>query len=69
MRFAIIVDVPLVRSARPQGDDIDGLRARLTALEGALDERATEIVRLKADLAAFSVKYRQDVGVLPEELD
>ena len=59
----------LVRSAQPQGDDIDRLRARLEELEGTLDERANEIVRLKADLAAFSLQYRQDVGVLHEELD
>ncbi len=63
------MDVTLVRSAQPQGDDIDRLRARLKELEGTLDERAAEIVRVKADLAAFSTQYRQDVGVLHEELD
>ena len=58
----------LIRS-QPDGDDIDRLRARLTELEAALAERATEITRAKADLAAFRIRYRNDVGRLHEELD
>jgi hypothetical protein len=48
---------------------VDGLRARLTELEGVLNERAAEIAGVKSDLAVFKLRYRQDVGVLHEELD
>jgi len=41
----------------------------LIALESALDERAAEIARAKSDLEAFRIRYRQDVGLLHEELD
>ena len=51
------------------GDDIDRLRARLTELEAALAERAAEITRARADLAAFRIRYRKEVGRLHEELD
>jgi len=60
--------VSLVRS-QPDGDDIDRLRARLTELEAALAERAAEITRARADLAAFRIRYRKEVGRLHEELD
>ncbi|HXT29374.1 MAG TPA: hypothetical protein VN716_08850 [Vicinamibacterales bacterium] len=58
----------LVRS-QPDGDDIDRLRARLTELEAALTERVAEITRARADLAAFRIRYRKEVGRLHEELD
>jgi hypothetical protein len=64
-----LLEVTLVRSAQPHDDDIAESRARLTALDVTLGERAAEIVRVKADLAAFKLRYRQDVGVLHEELD
>jgi hypothetical protein len=38
-------------------------------LELALDERAAEIARTKSDLEAFRIRYRQEVGLLHEELD
>jgi len=60
--------VSLVRS-QPDGDDIDRLRARLTELEAALAERVAEITRARADLAAFRIRYRKEVGRLHEELD
>jgi hypothetical protein len=59
----------LVRSSQPYEDDIAGLRARLSGLEAVLNERAAEIAREKSDLAAFRIRYRQDVGVLHDELD
>jgi hypothetical protein len=59
----------LVRSGRPDDDDIDSLRVRLADLEAVLAQRAAEIARVKSDLAAFGIRYRQDVGLLHEELD
>ena len=67
--FDIIWEVTLVRCPQPQDDEIDGLRVRLTELEAVLDERTAGIARVKSDLAAFRIRYRQDVGVLHEELD
>ncbi|MEP6783425.1 MAG: hypothetical protein ABI983_07125 [Acidobacteriota bacterium] len=59
----------LVRSERPHDHDVDGLRARVTELESLLGERHAEVDRTRADLDAFSIKYRQAVGLLHEELD
>ena len=59
----------LVRSGPQRDDDIEGLRARLTELEAGLTARAAEIARAEADLAAFRIRYTQEVGLLHEELD
>jgi hypothetical protein len=59
----------LVRSGQPHEDNVDGLRARVTELEAVLGERAAGMTRVKSDLAAFRNRYRQDVGLLHEELD
>jgi len=59
----------LVRADRPHDHDLDGLRARLSELEGLYSERHAEFRRAQADLAAFKVRYRQDVGLLHDELD
>jgi hypothetical protein len=58
----------LVRPALSR-DDIDGLHARLQELEDILVERAAAVDGAKADLAAFKIRYRSDVGLLHEELD
>ena len=58
----------LVRS-NPDGNDLEVLSRRVTELESRLYERDAEIDRVKADLAAFRIRYRQDVGLLHEELD
>jgi len=50
-------------------DDVESLRARLTVLEATLGERGAEITRAKSDLAAFRIRYRQEVGQLHEELE
>jgi hypothetical protein len=63
------LEVTLVRSPQPHGDDLDGLRVRLRELDALLDERAAEVALAKTDLAAFRLRYRQDVGLLHEELD
>ena len=58
----------LVPTERPQ-DDIDTLQSRVTALQALLRERYSEVTQLKADLDAFRIRYRQDVGLLHEQLD
>ena len=59
----------LVRSGPHHDDGIEALRSRLTELETAVSERTAEIARAKSDLAAFRIRYRQDVGLLHEELE
>ena len=59
----------LVPSARHHGHDLDALRAQLTELERRLGDRSAEVVRTKADYDAFRIRYRQEVGLLHEELD
>lgn len=58
----------LVPTIRPD-DDLETLSERLAEVESRLGERAAEIDGVKADLAAFRIRYRQDVGLLHEELD
>ena len=58
----------LIRAGRPQ-DDLDTLRARVNELEATLTARDNEVTQLKADLDAFRIRYRQDVGLLHEQLD
>ncbi|MGE0459763.1 MAG: hypothetical protein AB7Q16_00180 [Vicinamibacterales bacterium] len=59
----------LVRSGEPQAQDLEGLHARLAELDKALRERAAEVERARSELAAFRIRYRQEVGLLHEELD
>lgn len=59
----------LVRSAQPSDDEIDGLLSRAAALDAMLAARADELARAKSELAAFGLRYRQEVGLLHEELD
>src|SRR6188768_1228696 len=61
-------EVTLVRSARDH-DNLDDLRSTLAELDAALSRRAAEIARTQSDLAAFRIRYRQEVGLLHEELD
>ena len=58
----------LVRSPRDP-DNLDGLRSTLDELETALTRRAAEIAQTRSDLAAFKIRYSQEVGLLHEELD
>ena len=58
----------LVASRHPQ-DDVDTLSARAAELESLLAERDAEITQLKADLDAFRIRYRHEVGLLHEQLD
>ena len=58
----------LVRS-HSREQDVDSLRARVKELEAILTERSGELDRVKADLAAFKIRYRSEVGLLHDELD
>lgn len=58
----------LITTERPQ-DDVGTLRARAAELEAMLDQRDAEVTQLKADLDAFRIRYRQEVGLLHEQLD
>ena len=59
----------LVRSTTADGDGPDTLHVRLRALEAELRQRAGELTEAKAELAAFRVRYRKEVGLLHEELE
>jgi hypothetical protein len=50
-------------------DDLDELRSQLAGREAMLGERGAEVDRVKSDLDAFRIKYRQEVGLLHEQLD
>lgn len=58
-----------MRLGQPQDGDLDTLRGRITELEAALRERGDMVSEVQADLAAFRIRYRQEVGLLHEELD
>lgn len=60
---------PLVPSGRQPGHDLDALRAELTDRERRLDARSAEVVRTRADYDAFRIRYRQEVGLLHDQLD
>jgi hypothetical protein len=55
--------------AEKRDDDIEGLRSRLAEREATLGERGAEAARVKSDLDAFRIRYRQAVGLLHEQLD
>lgn len=59
----------LVPSGRNQEYDLESLRARAAELEGFLAERSADAARTKSELDAFRIRYRQEVGLLHEELD
>jgi hypothetical protein len=59
----------LVPSGRHQEHDVDALRQQAGDLERLLGERSDEVRRIKAHLDAFRITYRQQVGLLHEELD
>jgi hypothetical protein len=59
----------LVRSQHPDDGGIEALRSRAAGLESAAGERLAELERTKLDLAAFEIRYRQQVGLLHEQLD
>lgn len=58
----------LVRQPSPD-DALDMLRTRVGELETELVARVTEFETLQADLEQFRQRYRQEVGVLHDQLD
>ncbi len=59
----------IVRSRRPEDDDLEALRARVSELEAVFGDRTAEVARVKSDLDAFRIDYRHRVGLLHERLD
>jgi hypothetical protein len=59
----------LVPSDRHHGHDLESLREALNELESRLDHRQAQVLRTRADYDAFRIRYRQEVGLLHEELD
>src|SRR5215204_5704311 len=59
----------LVRADRPHDRDLESLRSRASELEAAHDQRCADVKRVEAELAAFKIRYRTDVGLLHEQLD
>lgn len=59
----------LVQAERPNDRDLDSLRSRLSELEHLHTERRATVARTRADLAAFKIRYRHEVGLLHDELD
>lgn len=59
----------LVPSGRRYDHDLESLHARVNELESRLGERSAEAARAQADVAAFKIRYRAEVGLLHEELD
>jgi len=59
----------LVPSGPHPENGLEDLHARLSALEGQFSERRDEVAQTRADLDAFRIRYRHEVGLLHEELD
>jgi hypothetical protein len=59
----------LVPTSRHDPNDLEALSDRLVELESRLAKRTGALTRAKADLAAFGMRYRAEVGLLHEELD
>jgi len=59
----------LVPPARPSDHDLEQLRSRLAEVEACCGERSAAAARAEAELAAFKIRYRQEVGLLHDELD
>ncbi len=59
----------LVRAESRDDDSLEGLSARVTRLEADLRERTETVEGVRSGLEAFRIRYRQDVGLLHEQLD
>jgi predicted nucleotidyltransferase len=59
----------LVRHETSDDSDLDVLRTRLVELEATLETRSAEVVRVEAELSAFKITYRREVGSLHEQLE
>jgi hypothetical protein len=61
--------VTLARSERSADRELEALHSTASTLEATLAERHAELDRMRVDLAAFRIRYHQQVGRLHEELD
>ena len=59
----------LVHTGQPHDADMNQLRARIAELEVRHADRVNEIGRVRSELGAFKTRYRDEVGLLHEELD
>jgi hypothetical protein len=59
----------LVRPQERDDNGLEGLRSRVAELETILGERGAAVVRVKAELNAFRITYREKVGSLHEQLE
>ena len=59
----------LIPSGSAEDREIRELRTRLGDFDAALAARSTEVAAAQTDLAAFRIRYRQEVGLLHDELD
>jgi hypothetical protein len=59
----------LVRPDPPHEFALEQLRARVEELEVTLDAQRAGIAEARAAMELFRIRYRQDVGLLHEELD
>lgn len=49
--------------------DLERLRARVLDFENVLEQRSADVTRTRAGLDAFRIRYRQQVGLLHDQLD
>ncbi len=68
IRYHFIVTA-LVGLEQRDDDHLEGPGSRVAQLEILLGERAAELDAAKAGLEAFRLRYRQEVGLLHEQLD
>lgn len=59
----------LVRAERPHHHDLETLRAQAAERESLLGQRRAALAQAQADVAAFRIRYRQEVGLRHDELD
>lgn len=50
-------------------DDLDDLHARVKHLETTVDDHRRDLAAFRRDLEAFRLRYRQEVGLLHDQLD
>jgi hypothetical protein len=59
----------LIRPEPPPESALEELRARVQELEAALAQQRADVAEARAALEMFRISYRQQVGLLHEELD
>ena len=59
----------LVPSEERDDHDLDGLHSRAARLETLLGQRTAELDGVRSELEAFRIRYRQEVGLLHDQLD